>query len=278
MDNLRHKQESKGVCAIFSKLGSGFRRKIKTPVDGKRNETSAVTEIIAKTPKIKENENNGSKQGGTASTKQQASTNIFDETAAIPNIPDSNEIENDSKALGGLNKGKEVENPTQDTVVMKNQEIRNDISAVMGTTTAIPCPTQDNEDETKTEETHNKESERSGSTQEQMPSNNQPKQTRRQLLEDDLKAAAESLNLAINQVSRSAPCSDPLTLQFISQLNDVEGKSREIEEIIDKFIEERRLRVTRKSQKVWKDFLERWYLALFPYIKGVLNTANVWPL
>src|SRR5437764_14199819 len=104
MDNSRHKQESKGVRAIFSKLRSGFRRKIKTPVNGASNETSAAAEIIAKTPSMKKkNENNDSKHGGITSRKQQTSNGVFDKTAAIPNIPCSNEIEDDSKACGGLN-------------------------------------------------------------------------------------------------------------------------------------------------------------------------------
>lgn len=165
MDNMRHKQGSKGARAMFSKVRFGFRRKTKTSVDGPSNETSVVTEIIAKTPKTKnEKENNGSKQGGITSRTQQASKGDFDETVAIPNIPGSNEIEDDSKACGGLNKGKEAENSTQGKASTKYQEPLNKTSAVMAAGTAIPSPNQENEDKMKTTETFNKESERDGST------------------------------------------------------------------------------------------------------------------
>jgi hypothetical protein len=57
----------------------------------------------------------------------------------------------------------------------------------------------------------------------------------------------------------------------------VEGTAKEIAKAIDKFIEDRQLKLSSGSKAVWKTCVKRWYMAAFPYIAPCLDTASVTP-
>jgi len=68
---------------------------------------------------------------------------------------------------------------------------------------------------------------------------------------------------------------EALTLDYIDEVDDVEGMAREIAKTMDKFIDNRMFKMTSQSRAVWKDCVKRWYLAVFPYVKPCVDAVNV---
>jgi hypothetical protein len=108
-----------------------------------------------------------------------------------------------------------------------------------------------------------------------IPPKTEDKRSRRQEAEDELKAAAAALNNAMAKVSQFIQIPESLTLEHVDHIDDVEGTAKEIANAIDKFIEDRQLKLSSGSKAVWKTCLKRWYMAAFPYIAPCLDTASV---
>jgi hypothetical protein len=108
-----------------------------------------------------------------------------------------------------------------------------------------------------------------------IPAKIEDKRSRRQEADDELKAAAEALTNAMSKVSQTVQIPETLTLENVDHIDDVEGTAKEIAKAIDKFIEDRQLKLSSGSKAVWKTCLKRWYMAAFPYISPCLDTASV---
>jgi len=107
------------------------------------------------------------------------------------------------------------------------------------------------------------------------PSKTQRQLSRRQVTEAELKAAAEALNRAMSKVSQPVPAPEALALDYVDEVDDVEGMTHEIAKTMDKFIDNRMFKMTPQSRAVWKDCVKRWYLATYPYVKPCVDAVNV---
>jgi hypothetical protein len=107
------------------------------------------------------------------------------------------------------------------------------------------------------------------------PSKTRCQRSRRQEAEAELKAAAGALNRAMSKVSQPVQAPEALTLDYIDEIDDVEGIAREIAKTMDKFIDNRMFKMTSQSRALWKDCMNRWYLAAFPYVKPCVDAVNV---
>jgi hypothetical protein len=109
-----------------------------------------------------------------------------------------------------------------------------------------------------------------------IPAKTEDKRSRRQEAEDELKAAAATLNNAMSKISQIVQIPETLTLEHVGgHIDDVEGTAKEIANAIDKFTEDRQLKLSPGSKAVWKTCVKRWYMAAFPYIAPCLDAANV---
>lgn len=83
------------------------------------------------------------------------------------------------------------------------------------------------------------------------------KRSRRQEAEDELKAAARTLNTAMSKVSQRVQVPEALTLEDIDHVDDMEGTAQEIAKTIDKFMDDRTFKMSLASRIVWKDYVKR---------------------
>ena len=99
------------------------------------------------------------------------------------------------------------------------------------------------------------------------------KKNRRAEAETRLQNAATTLSESMSKSPAKVP--ETIGLQQLDNIKDVEGTAKQLESAVDRIIDAREIKVSAESRRLWKDCIQKWYKAMYPYVKVGLKGVKV---
>lgn len=100
------------------------------------------------------------------------------------------------------------------------------------------------------------------------------KPSRREQAEKQLEDASKRLNETMSKVSGKLEVPDTIGL-LNHRIDDVEGTARNLETQIDIIIDARRVNASLSSRQMWKNCVQGWFKAIYPYVNTCLKEVGV---